>query len=174
MGLLPLQRSRRGESTTGFASPDPAAFRVSHPPDGLILPAPFGLVSCRWRSWGFALRRLSLPGIGRPYSRPSTGVPLARMALKVLIPRGLARLPGVHPPGSPWPTDAGLPRRGLDPPLGFLPSKVPHPARWRPLPASSSRGLRPGPSTRGGRSVMPLGVSIASGPGSLRRVGRPS
>lgn len=42
MGFRPLQRSRNGESTTGFTSPDPSAFRVSHPPDGLILPEPSG------------------------------------------------------------------------------------------------------------------------------------
>jgi len=173
MGFLPLQRSRRGESTTGFASPDPAASRVSHPPDGLILPAPSGLVACRWRSWGFALRRFSLPGIGRPYSRPSTGVPLARMALRFRSREASPGCPVFIPPEVRCPPSRGY--RDRDPILPWVSSP---PGllirrdgdRFRPPPSAGFVRV----DHQGGRSVMPLEVSIASGPGSLRRVGRPS
>jgi hypothetical protein len=61
-GFGPLQRSRPGRSTcTGLASPGcGAAPRVSHPLDDLLPAWPSGLVSCRWRSWGFALQSFSL------------------------------------------------------------------------------------------------------------------
>jgi len=35
-------------------------FRVSHPLAVLLLPAPFGFISPRWRSWGSALQGFSL------------------------------------------------------------------------------------------------------------------
>jgi len=66
VGLLPLQRLRPREPTSpGLASPG-----TLRPQGSLALPAPsfsrdlHGLVSCRARSWGSALRSFSLRGEG--------------------------------------------------------------------------------------------------------------
>jgi len=79
---------------------------VSHALEVLIRPSPAGLLSCRFRSWGFCLSRSSSPcGAVRPLGRP---YPLAvdpglvtgpRIQLQGLAPRtgtGLDRLPPVR------------------------------------------------------------------------------
>lgn len=47
--------------TRGFQAPARSGSRVSHPPAGLLLPAPPGSISPRWHSWGSALQGLPLP-----------------------------------------------------------------------------------------------------------------
>lgn len=44
----------------GVAPRPHSAFRVSHPPDVSRIAMPRGPVSCRWRSWGFALQSFFL------------------------------------------------------------------------------------------------------------------
>jgi len=109
----PSAQSLRDPLHPGLPHPVRSAFRVSHPPDGLLPRRPSGLVSCRSRSWGYAPSELSpphealapldarnLPDVGctPPRSRPP-----ARRTL---------------PPRNPRSDDTGLGHR-LDVPLAF-------------------------------------------------------
>jgi hypothetical protein len=63
----------------GLPHPVGAAFRVSHPLDGLFPSWPSGLVSCRWHSWGSPLQSFSLRT--KPYCL-STAAPLLPFTLR--------------------------------------------------------------------------------------------
>jgi len=53
-GLVPFSAFSSGSPVaSGLPHPTPSVFRVLRPLDGLRLPEPSSLVSCRWRSWGF-------------------------------------------------------------------------------------------------------------------------
>jgi hypothetical protein len=134
-------RGRRDSPSPGLPRPVRSAFRVSHPPDGLLPLRPSGLVSCRWRSWGSSPSELlppteavsplgdrNPPDVGSAMrGAASSGAPNVSAAASSFDDQGrkasgsrirrrpsssrVARLQGVAPRWSPSPWPAALATR---------------------------------------------------------------
>jgi hypothetical protein len=152
-----------------------SASRVSHPPDGLLLPAPCRLVSSGSRSWGFALqslapraqpRRLSTPVAVLSFTRPDHR-PLPRsiranapMVRATLLRADPVPAPKPGPPSRPCSTPESVtppsgcsPRGGHVALLGFAPlqGNAPYtsaPASGRLLPRACAAPPGPPPKPR--------------------------
>lgn len=179
-------RGRNRGASHGVSSPSALAIAGAHrsrvclarfvaPPGFGPLLAPcfscdlHGLVSCRARSWGSALRSFPLRGEGSHLSVRSCPPAVGSNGRTLPRPTSLgswALLPpevrGSTPRWSPWPA-RGSP--GLPPPQGFLPRRDGLRLPGGLLPRTCNRRLSRPPS---------LGVSIASGPVRLCRDHRPS
>jgi hypothetical protein len=142
--LLPFSTSRaRGSTSRGFASP--ATFRLQGLVTLLTVYSPrarAGLISCRQRSWDFALRSVPLPE-GTPSVSARDDPPAVSLAA---VPsdessgrNDNARLLGFHPSGSPLPAPVRLtpPHAGCSPGLFSLPGHTTkclvHAPAWTPL-----------------------------------------
>jgi hypothetical protein len=198
-GLLPLQRSRQGRSTRHRACLTRlrSAYRVSHPPDGLLSPKPSGLVSCRWRSWGWyppepfppneavtpldarnphAVSRGSSRCVGPtpgPGTSPESDTPNA-----VLPATRAAALMGFFLSRALRPASREEPSSGPPPPMGLKRTGLARPASGPRLDAASAlRSVaRPKAGRRGSHrnanphevcDLVPLLASSESGPSWL-------
>jgi hypothetical protein len=126
----------------GLPRPTACASRFSQPPDAFFRPAPAGPVSCRIRSWGFALQ--SFAPLAQPYAVSDACYPLD------------VRILDAGPPTPPRSFCRGEPRqRSTDEDPGGTPRASPPSGscsvresatrhrRFRPVRARGSPGLSP-------------------------------
>jgi hypothetical protein len=165
----------------GLPRPTACTSRFSQPPGAFIRPEPAGLVSCRIRSWGYALQ--SFAPLVQPYAVSgavtllafrgrSSRHPFHRRAASentsqnrlLKCPVQPLRLQGLAPHESPPPTHGCLDREQRVALLGFRPPGCSPSLEWPGSHRASPHGLGPTARTRPIR--LPSRVSLPSEIGS--------
>jgi hypothetical protein len=175
MGFRPLQHFQdRSPRVDGFAGPPRSTCRVWLPSWRIPSATPCRFCFTPTALLGFALRRFFLQRGSGVFPPGWTHLPFHASVFplpKAVGRPNVRRLLGFIPRRSPWRSDRGLACRPLEPPLGFVPSRVLHRRPGRGLSARDSSHALCSPSGKPPDAPAPQSLDRSS-TGSVRPAAR--